>query len=156
VNGNPAPLYYAGPTQINFQMPFGAPVGGVQVVTNSSTRVLAAQSFNLNLTAVDNGLFIIPGNRAVALNQDLALTHPPIPSGLALHPAVYGRHGPLSPPLAEGVAAPTTPLSQVSISGQPAQVSYCGRAPAYAGLAQINTIVPADLPACDQPVFITE
>src|SRR5262249_53189250 len=156
--GNSVPLYYASPTQINFQMPFGAPVGGVQVaVTNASTRVQTAQAYSLNLTAVAPGLFQNPGNRAAALNQDLSPNTPSNPVGAGGYIVLFMTgHGPLSPPLAEGVAAPTTPLSlitgnvQVSIGGQPAQVSYAGVAPGYAGLGQINAIVPAGLAAGDQ------
>lgn len=56
---------------------------------------------------------------------------------------------------------PKTPLSlitgtvQVSIGGQPAQVTYQGVAPGFAGLGQINAIVPAGLADGDQPAFVT-
>jgi adhesin/invasin len=61
----------------------------------------------------------------------------------------------------DGTAAPATPLSlitgmvQVTIGGQPAQVSYAGVAPGYAGLSQINAVIPTGLTPGDQPVFIT-
>jgi uncharacterized protein (TIGR03437 family) len=44
---------------------------------------------------------------------------------------------------------------QVTIGGQPAQVTYQGVAPGFAGLAQINAIVPSGLAPGDQPVFVS-
>jgi adhesin/invasin len=36
-----------------------------------------------------------------------------------------------------------------------AAVTYKGLAPGFAGLAQLNVIVPAGLPPGDQPVFVS-
>ena len=61
----------------------------------------------------------------------------------------------------EGVAAPSSPLSlidgivQVTIGGLSANATYEGLAPGFAGLAQLNVIVPAGLTPGDQPVFVT-
>ncbi len=43
----------------------------------------------------------------------------------------------------------------MTIGGKSAQVTYQGLAPGYAGLGQINAIVPSGLMPGDQPVFIT-
>ena len=164
VNGNLVPLYYVSPTQINFQMPSGAPPSDVEVaVTNGFTGLVTAQQHTSHLTVVDPGLFISnPGARAAALNQDQSVNTPANPVGAGGYILLFiTGQGPISPPLADGTAAPTTPLSlisgtvQVLIGGQPAQVSYAGVAPGFAGLSQINAIVPAGLVAGDQPVFIT-
>jgi adhesin/invasin len=163
VNGSVVPLYYVSPTQINFEMPSGAPPTTVQVgVTNGFTQLLTAQQQTTNLTAVDPGLFVNPGNRAAALNQDLTPHTPttPVPAGGYILLYTTGG-GPISPTPPDGTAAPSSPLSlltgnvQVSIGGKPAQVSYAGGAPGFAGLSQINVIVPAGLAAGDQPVFVT-
>ena len=59
--------------------------------------------------------------------------------------------GPVSPPVPDGVPAPSSPLStittpvQVTIGGKPAQVTYQGLAPGLVGSAQLNVIVPAGL-----------
>jgi adhesin/invasin len=114
------------------------------------------------LTAVDPGVFTNAGNRAAALNQDLTAhtAATPRPAGATILLYTTGG-GPISPTLPDGTAAPSSPLSlltgnvQVSIGGKPAQVSYAGVAPGFAGLSQINVIVPAGLAAGDQPVFVT-
>jgi adhesin/invasin len=163
VNGSPAPLYYVSPTQINFQMPSDAPPPSVQVgVSNGFTQARTAQDQALNLTAVDPGLFVNAGNRAAALNQDLTphTAATPQPAGATIVLYTTGG-GPISPPLPDGSAAPSSPLSlltgsvQVSIGGKAARVSYAGVAPGFAGLSQINAIIPSGLAAGDQPVFIT-
>jgi adhesin/invasin len=163
VNGSVVPLYYVSPTQINFQMPSGAPPTGVQVgVSNGFTQARTAQDQTTTLTAVDPGVFTNAGNRAAALNQDLTAhtAATPQPAGATI--LLYTTGGsPISPTLPDGTAAPSSPLSlltgnvQVSIGGKPAQVSYAGVAPGFAGLSQINLIVPAGLAAGDQPIFVT-
>jgi uncharacterized protein (TIGR03437 family) len=43
----------------------------------------------------------------------------------------------------------------VTIGGKTAQVVYAGVAPGFAGLAQINAIIPQGLAAGDQAVFVS-
>ena len=163
VNGNLVPLFYASPTQINFEMPIGAPATNVQVgVTNGFTRLRAAQEHTAGLTVVDPGLFVTAGNRASALNQDLSVhtAATPQPAGAFIVLYLTGQ-GPISPPIPDGAAAPAAPLSlitgvvQVAIGGKPAQLAYAGAAPGFAGLSQINVMIPAGLAAGDQPVFVS-
>jgi adhesin/invasin len=163
VNGTVVPLYYASPTQINFQAPSSAPPTTVQIaVINGFPGLRAPQDQTTELTAVQPGLFVTTGNRAAALNQDLS-THTaatPVPAGGTILLYMTGG-GATSPPLPDGTAAPASPLSsltgnvQVSIGGKPAQVTFAGAAPRYAGLAQINVIIPGGLAAGDQPVFVS-
>jgi adhesin/invasin len=167
VNGIVAPLFYASPTQINFQMPSGVPPTGVSVVVNNAAEasryaLKASQGHATPLTVVDPGLFVTPDHRASALNGDLsmhtALT--PVPAGGYIILYMTGQ-GPVTPPVGDGEAAPASPLSiidapvQISIGGEMAQVTYQGLAPGYAGLVQLNVIVPSGLTPGDQSVFIT-
>ncbi len=167
VNGTAAPLFFASPTQINFQMPGGSPTSTIQVVvsnqaTASSRALRASQGHASALTVVDPGLFVTPDKRASALNGDLSphTAATPIPAGGSVILFMTGE-GPVTPAVADGEPAPVNPLSivnapvQVTIGGASAQVTYQGLAPGYAGLAQINAIVPSGLMPGDQPVFIT-
>jgi uncharacterized protein (TIGR03437 family) len=166
VNGFPAPLYYASPTQINFQMPSVPPGKVVVTVTNNATGnlrgVASSPSEGATLTQVHPGLFTTPDKRASALNGDSSIhtAATPIPAGGYVILYATGE-GPVSPPIPDGTPAPTSPLSiinaqvQVTIGGKPAQVTYKGVAPSFVGVAQFNVIVPAGLTPGDQPVFIT-
>jgi uncharacterized protein (TIGR03437 family) len=71
---------------------------------------------------------------------------------------------PDSPTLATGQVAPaggallyhTVLLPEVRIGGMPAQVAFSGLTPGYAGLYQINAIVPQGIPAGDMvPIQVT-
>jgi uncharacterized protein (TIGR03437 family) len=167
VNGVAVPLYYVSPTQINFQMPFGAPADTVSVAVNNQAAsgaraVRASAPYASPLTNVDPGLFITTYRRAAALNVDLSIHTPatPIAAGDFVLLFLTGQ-GPVTPAVVEGIAAPATPLSlidgtvQVNIGGKNATVTYQGLAPGFAGLAQINAAVPAGLTAGDQPVFVS-
>ncbi|MGA7237318.1 MAG: Ig-like domain-containing protein [Bryobacteraceae bacterium] len=167
VNGTPAPLFYASPTQINFQMPASVTASLAQVVVNNEATAgnraqRASRPQFAPLTVVAPGLFVAGGNRASALNADLSTHTPatPIPAGGYVILFITGE-GPVTPPLPDGTAAPASPLSlinapvQVSIGGRTAQVTFQGVAPGFAGLAQINAIVPSGLAPGDQPVFVS-
>jgi uncharacterized protein (TIGR03437 family) len=166
VNGFAAPLYYASPTQINFQMPSVPPGKVVVTVTNNATRnsraVPSSPVEGVTLTQVNPGLFTTPDKRASALNGDLSVhtAATPIPAGGYVILYATGE-GPVTPPIPDGVPAPSSPLSiinaqvQVTIGGVAAQVAFKGAAPSLVGVAQFNVIVPAGLTPGDQPVFIT-
>ena len=116
----------------------------------------------MTLTATDPGLFLAGGGRAAALNGDSSVHTPatPIPAGGYVILYLTGE-GTVSPPVPDGAAAPSSPLSiitapvKVEIGGRVAQVTFQGVAPGFAGLAQLNVIVPSGLPPGDQAVFIT-
>jgi adhesin/invasin len=168
VNGIAAPLYYASSTQIDFQMPSGVPAADVNVVVTNSA--LTRQAFGVRasvprtfrLSNVEPGLFITTNGRAAALNVDLSPNTPtnPVPAGGYILLFIVGQ-GPVTPAVADGTAAPLSALSiingrlQVFIGGVSAQVTDQGLAPGFAGLAQINAIVPSGLVHGDQPVFVT-
>jgi adhesin/invasin len=167
VNGTVVPLFFVSPTQINFQMPGSAPASGIQVVVNnqataSNRSLRASEGHPSALTVVDPGLFVTPDKRAAALNGDLSAhsAATPIPAGGYVILFITGE-GSVTPTVPDGAPAAVSPLSvidapaQVTIGGKSAQVTYQGLAPGYAGLAQINAIVPSGLTPGDQPVFVT-
>ena len=151
------------PTQINFEMPSAVLTsGGNVVVNNGAPGLRASSSYKPTLSTVDPGIFVTPDGRAAALNGDLTphTSATPIPAGGYVILYLTG-HGPVTPAVEDGTAAPNAPLSiinspvTVTIGSKNAQVTYQGLAPGFAGLAQLNVIVPTGLPPGNQPVSIT-
>jgi adhesin/invasin len=69
----------------------------------------------------------------------------------------------VSPSVPEGVAPPTTPLSNTTtpvtatIGGQTATVAFAGLAPGFPGLYQVNVVIPSGVaPGDNVPVVLTE
>jgi hypothetical protein len=68
--------------------------------------------------------------------------------------------GAVSPAVAEGQLAPTTVLTPtvapvtVTIGGNNAMVNFAGLAPGFAGLNQVNAVVPDDAPTGDNVVVV--
>jgi adhesin/invasin len=162
VNGAPAPLYYASPTQINFQMPSGQPVGLAQVVVNNAALKASSPNFPVVLSAVDPGLFVTPDGRASALNQDLTVhtAGTAQPAGAIIVVYLNGQ-GSTTPSVPDGAGAPFSPLALVNgqvnalIGGKPADVVFAGLAPGFVADTQVNVRIPQGLAPGDQPVIIT-
>ncbi len=125
VNGVPAPLLFAGPQQINFQMPFGLE-GRVTVAV---TTARATDALEVEVARLAPGIF--------AVRQ----------SGRILEIYSTGL-GEVSPPVAAGAAAPGGEPARVvaevavRIDGIGAPVGFAGLAPGFAGLYQVNATLP--------------
>jgi adhesin/invasin len=128
----------------------------------TSGRALRSSSQQpTSVRVVNPGLFVTTNGRASALNGDLSVhtAATPIPAGGYVVLYITGQ-GSVTPPVLDGTAAPLAPLSlvdapvTVSIGGKDAQVTFQGLAPGYAGLTQLNVIVPAGLAPGDQAVFV--
>ena len=158
VNGIAAPLLYASLSQVNFQVP-------PQTSTGTATIAIAVNGSPAGATAVAvqpaaPGIFLF-GQRAAALNQDGSVNGPSQPAAVGSGLAVFVTGlGATAPVVSAGTAAPATPLSVAStavtatIGGQSATVFYAGLAPGFAGLYQIDMLVP-QLAAGDYPVVIS-
>ena len=167
VNGVPAPLFYVGPLQINFQIPYSLTSGQiatVQVVAGGTP----GNSRSIAITATSPRLLLFGGTTyGIAFNTDGSL---PLPSSLVIppyvsHPAkpgdvlvIYGvGFGQTSPVAVEGIAANGAPSLQNAATtivdfGGPANLgataiaAYSGLTPTAVGLYQINVTIPPGVP----------
>ncbi len=167
IGGQPAYVYYISGTQISALVPMGVGTGQQPVVVKNAAGQTAA--FNITVNATEPGLlaptsFNISGTPyVVALATDLTtfILPPGAIPGITSERAKPGQtivlygigFGPVSPAAQDGQIVSqsstlATPL-QVSIGGQPAQVTYQGLVQGDVGLYQFNVVVP-QVPAGDK------
>jgi uncharacterized protein (TIGR03437 family) len=152
-----AALLYASPTQINFVVPATAASGAATV---SVTAGGVTQTFPVTLKAVAPGLFSMNSQGtgvAAALAVAVQIPNPQLQSPVPVFQCANGAC--VSTPIDVGVDRPIyisfygtgiRNLSSqsnvtVTIDGVPAPVQYAGPAPNFAGLDQVNVLLPLTL-----------
>ncbi len=165
VNGKAAPMLFAGPGQINFQVPSETTSPATIVVRQAGVES-ELQSLSLLDTAA--GLFSVfqngrgQGAILIGATGEVAAPSGSIP-GRASRPANRGEFisifctglGAVTNSPATGAVAVTSPLSEttalpsVTIGGVTATVSFSGLAPGFVGLYQVNVQVAENAPTGD-------
>lgn len=147
VNGRAAPLFYASPEQINFQVPPDTTAPATAVVRQAGVD---SDPQTLPLFDAAPGLFSVSQNgrgQGAILHADtfeLASSSRPATAGEAL--AVY----------LTGLGQTTSPGPQVTIGGVGADVLFAGDAPGLVGVNQVNVRVPTGVaPGSAVPVRLT-
>lgn len=162
VNGQPAPVLYVSPTQINFQVPWevaSAAPGSVQVAV--SVNGVASNTVSVPVAVAAPGLFT-SGGQAIVQNSDYSLNTSgnPAKEGSVIMAYLTGS-GPVNPPVQDGAATPSNQLilatspTSAQVGNSPASVEFAGLAPGFAGLVQVNVKVPTGLPAANYPLTVT-
>ena len=153
-NGAPAPLLFVSSGQVNVQAPADLPLGQV-VVTLDRDGVRSGPAVVEAVPAAP-GLFAHPAGGALALHPDGSLNGPENPAPRGSFVSLFGvGAGAVSPALESGELAAPAPLSLVdssvaaTVGGLPAQVTFAGMAPGFAGLLQVNIRIPEDAPVGD-------
>ena len=162
VNGRPAPLSFVSSTQVNIQVPFATSesYATLQLIKDGLPSNKVTMYANLSapgvFTLTNNDGAYPPGiGPAAVLHADYSLVTAdnPAKAGETLQLYVTGL-GTVTPPVADGAAAPSNPLSMVDdfvaidlldqnfVDAQ-ANVTFAGLAPGFAGLYQINFVVPS-------------
>ncbi len=137
INGIPAPIYYASPSQIDAQVPYEVAPGPATAILTVGGVALPDIAFTVQPTAP--GLFMT--------------TAIPVAGAVTL----YGTgQGAVDNPVATGAAASGSPPSQpmadvtATLAGQPIQISSIALAPHVAGVFevsfQIPNLAPGDYP----------
>jgi len=146
VNGMPAMLHYVSPNQVNFIVPEGLGPGQAQVVMHDGTQTMQGM---MQVGPAGPGIF---GMGGMGIGQ-----------GAMLHGTMW-QPGPFSvttngEPTPVSIFVTGLDLSaepQVTIGGVPVEVTWYGNAPGFAGLQQINIVLPENLAGVGMvPVAVT-
>ncbi|MGD0773619.1 MAG: hypothetical protein ABSC05_12425 [Candidatus Solibacter sp.] len=157
--GRPAPILAAakvnGQEQLNVQVPVlgNALDYPVDLLSKVIVRKGRALGFAFDVNAFIEGwpsIFLSADGEPIVTHADYSLVSASSPAHAGETVVIFATGlGAVSPPVATGVAAPLSPLSttavpfSVAIGGQNAPVAFCGLAPGFAGLNQVNVLVPA-------------
>jgi uncharacterized protein (TIGR03437 family) len=162
IGGEPMPLMYAGPTQINAVVPF-------EVAANTTQQVIVANGGALSVpepllvASSEPGTFTNDGSgsgagRVVSVNSDgsQVTVSPSTPTHIGAVLVIYCTGlGDVQTVIDAGEPAPLSPLAQtvdavsVSIGGVSAKVQFAGLVPGFTGYYQVNAVVPNNAPMGD-------
>jgi uncharacterized protein (TIGR03437 family) len=155
IDGVLAPIDYVSPNQINVLVPYGA-AGNQYAVFQVSNNGAVSNAVTVYQSPTAPGVFtstnggFAPGvGPAAALHADFSAVTKSNPAkiGETLQLFVTGL-GAVTPAVADGAAAPSSPLSLVDadvgiqVDGISASVTFKGLTPGYAGLYQVNFVMP--------------
>jgi uncharacterized protein (TIGR03437 family) len=158
------PLVYTLAGQLAAIMPSSTPIGnatltvsfGGQTSTPRAVRVVNSAFGTFTLNQGGSG----PG---IITNFESATSQPVNTALRSARPGqtliMYGTGlGPLPAGTPDNAAAPAVAINQANVElfvgGRRAAVAYAGRAPGFAGLDQINFVVPAGVDGCSVPVAV--
>jgi uncharacterized protein (TIGR03437 family) len=154
-----APLYMTSCSQANLQVPWGA-VGQVPVTATVGGLISPVET--ITVVPFAPGIFALgeagSGQGAVEIATTGQLAAPLADAGVPVkrgeYIAIFGTGlGAVSDTPITGAAALSNPLSHtltvpiVTIGGAAAKVTYSGLAPGFAGLYQVNALVPEAAPS---------
>ncbi|MEP7354913.1 MAG: hypothetical protein ABI824_16925 [Acidobacteriota bacterium] len=165
--GRALPLLFVSDSQINAQVPYDLPI-------NTQHGVIVSRGNTLSVTEPVSLLSSVPGvfqqgftNFGVVViakpngARVLATSSNPATAGDALEIYCTGL-GDVAPRVIAGTATPVNPFSHpvdpvtVTIGGQSATVLFEGLTPQFAGLYQIDVVVPAGIPSGTASLIISQ
>jgi uncharacterized protein (TIGR03437 family) len=163
VNGLAAPLYYASPGQINFEIPYETAAGQAIVQVQRDNQTGNSVSITVQ-PAVPRILPLGIGNYAIAVLSDNVTFAIPTTPGIASRPAQAGVDtvvfyalglGQTNPPGQDGQSSPAGQIAPAHVvigesvlpgTGATVTPAYAGLTPGSVGLYQINVAIPANAP----------
>jgi uncharacterized protein (TIGR03437 family) len=162
--GIPSPLVYTFMNQVSAIVPYAvAGLPSVSVVVESGAYT--SGPVNVPVTPASPGIFSVNGagsGQGAIMNQNFTAnsSRNPAPKGSQIMIFATGE-GQSSSSVPDGAlmvsasARPMLPVA-VTIGGVPATVTFAGTAPGFfAGVLQVNVLLPAAVPSGDQSVMLT-
>jgi minor extracellular serine protease Vpr len=157
----PGHLTFVSPNQVNLQVPWE-----LQGQTSAQVKVTIDYSngnvVTLSLAEYAPAIFKGAGGFAAALDQADAIVTSSNPARRGQVVQLFANGlGPVTNQPSSGDPAPSSPLAMtkttpaVTIGGQSATVIFSGLAPGFAGLYQVNAVVPTTVNTGPQPVVLT-
>jgi uncharacterized protein (TIGR03437 family) len=163
IRGNPAPLYYVSPGQVNFQCPSGDPgdllditlrtPAGDKAAVNVPMRAATPGLYSMGPNGTGPGTILIAGTGMIATTPSAAeISGRPVKPGEFLE--IYGNgFGITDRESTPGTPAPSDQLLhaanpiRVMIGGVEAIPTFAGLAPGTIGLYQIDVMIPIYSPS---------
>lgn len=157
----PAHMIYVSPGQLNVQVPWELQ-GQTQALVKVTIDFSYGNVYTLALSDFSPAFYEIGGGNIAARDQNGGAigTSNPAKAGQRLQLFANGL-GPVTNQPASGDTAPASPFATcktpaaVAIGGKPAAIEFCGLAPGFPGLYQLNVIVPSGLPSGANAVTVT-
>jgi uncharacterized protein (TIGR03437 family) len=166
LGNQPLPILYTSTGQLNVQVPYTVPVNTQYQMTVQHGNTLSVPQ-SVVVSEAQPGIFTVnqqgTGQGSIVRSDQVTLAQPGTPASIGETVVIYCTGlGAVTPAVKEGVAAPLTPpLSTtvnavtVTIGGKVAQVLFSGLTPGYAGLYQVNAVVPSGIATGDTvPVVV--
>lgn len=160
LDGRPTPLFFVSPGQINLQVPHNVVPGtsvSIQVATRMDGVSASSATVSIPVAAASPAAFEHKGRaivtkdfqlvtRSNALSEREAFTVWMTGLGITLPIVPAGQSAPTTEPFAR-----TYSTVVLTVGGVRAEVLFAGLAPGFAGLYQVNAVLPAGLPSNGNP-----
>jgi uncharacterized protein (TIGR03437 family) len=154
IDGNPAPLYFVSPGQVNVQIPYETSSGTVKLIVGNPYD--SSDPVNLKIAATAPGIFAVNGS---------VVPFPAVKRGDTTTIFITGE-GQVTPSLTTGTTPssrtatarlpkPAAAIQQVTVGGVGGTIAFIGIPPGLVGVTQVNFVVPASAPLGVQPVVVT-
>jgi uncharacterized protein (TIGR03437 family) len=165
LGGRQLPLLFASNGQVNALIPFDIPLDVPQGLLVRRGTALSVPEEVL-VTSAQPGVFTksqAGSGQGIVADPSYRIVEPGNPARAGDTVIIFSTGlGAVSPRVTAGMPAPAQPLARaqngtmVTVGGIPAQVIYAGLSPGWAGLYQINIIVPDGVAPGDAvPVVVT-
>jgi uncharacterized protein (TIGR03437 family) len=145
VNGVACPMLAVAPDQVTIQIPFEVGAGPAVLGINRNGEIAG---FQFQLAPSSPGIF--PDSKLSAAQGGYATIY--VAGVGEVSPAIKSAY--TTSANSSVVPKPVLPLS-VTVGGIPAFVQYAAISPGLIGVAQVNFLVPANVPTGPQPVVVT-